>query len=54
MFRYIGSERIVGIGRAKECLDGEKDSADLEGRRPLVCPKIEDREGVEEYAEECI
>jgi len=36
MFRDISSEWIIWIGRAEKCLYRQKDSTDLEGRRPFV------------------
>lgn len=32
----VGGERVVGVGSTEECLDGEKDGADLEGWRPVA------------------
>lgn len=33
----LGSERVIGVGRTEERLDGEEDGADLEGGGPVVC-----------------
>lgn len=33
----FGGEWVVGVGGAKEGLDGEEDGADLEGGGPVVC-----------------
>lgn len=35
-FSDFGCERVVGVGGAKEGLDGEEDGADLKCGRPVV------------------
>ena len=37
VLRDVRRERVVGVGRREEGLDGEEDSTNLEGWGPLVC-----------------
>ena len=39
VLRDVRRERVVGVGRRKEGLDGEEDGTDLESWGPLVCRK---------------
>ena len=34
--RDVVGERVVGVGGAEQGLDGEKNGADLQGRRPVA------------------
>lgn len=50
MFRHIRGERVIGVGSAQEGLDREEYGANLKGRGPFVCGRVEwtrDERGVE-------
>jgi len=39
--RHVSRQRVVGVGSTEECLDGQEDSSDLQGRGPVVLEHIQ-------------
>lgn len=43
----VGSQGVVWVRGAEEGLDGEEDRSDLQGWRPVVCPRCQQGMGID-------